>query len=53
MTGQAARLVITAVEGALPAHTDGEILCIDGQKLEISLLPRQIDMIGLPPGQAL
>ncbi|MCP4514418.1 MAG: diacylglycerol kinase family lipid kinase, partial [Delftia sp.] len=52
-TGQAANITITAVEGALPAHTDGEILCIDGQKLEIELLPRQLDVIGLPPGQAI
>jgi diacylglycerol kinase (ATP) len=50
--GQAANITITAVEGALPAQTDGEILCIDGQKLEISLLPRQIDVLGLSPGEA-
>jgi YegS/Rv2252/BmrU family lipid kinase len=49
---QAANVTITAVEGALPAHADGEIISVDGQKLEISLLPRQIDMIGLPPGEA-
>ncbi len=44
-TGQAAQISITAVEGALPAQTDGEILCIDGQHLEIELLPRQIEVI--------
>ncbi|MFB0537561.1 MAG: diacylglycerol kinase family protein [Anaerolineae bacterium] len=48
--GQAARIWITAVEGSLPAQTDGEILCIDGQHLEIELLPRQIEVVCLPPG---
>jgi len=44
-TGQAARISITAVKGVLPAQTDGEILCIDGQRLEIELLPRQMEVI--------
>jgi diacylglycerol kinase (ATP) len=43
--GQAARISITAVEGTLPAQTDGEILCVDGQKLEIELLPRHLEVI--------
>ena len=34
-----------ALEGKLPAQTDGEILCIDGQHLEIEMLPRQIEIV--------
>jgi diacylglycerol kinase (ATP) len=49
-TGQAARISITAVEGSLPAHADGEILCVDGDRLEIELLPRQIEVICQHPG---
>jgi diacylglycerol kinase (ATP) len=49
-TGQAARVSITAVEGSLPAHADGEILCVDGDRLEIELLPRQIEVICQRPG---
>jgi YegS/Rv2252/BmrU family lipid kinase len=49
-TGQAAHISIAAVDGSLPAHTDGEILCIDGQHLEIELLARQIEVVCLPPG---
>jgi YegS/Rv2252/BmrU family lipid kinase len=49
-TGQAARISITAVDGSLPAHTDGEILCVDGDHLEIELLPRQIEVVCRPPG---
>ena len=48
-TGQAAHVSITAVKGVLPAQTDGEILCIDGQHLEIELLPRQIEVLYQPP----
>lgn len=48
-TGRARRVVVTAVEGVLPAHADGETLCTDGQRLELELLPRQIQVIYQPP----
>jgi diacylglycerol kinase family enzyme len=48
--GKAARISITAVEGVLPAQTDGEILCIDGRWLEIELLPRQLAIVSAAPG---
>ena len=47
-TERAQRVVVTAVEGVLPAHADGETLCTDGQRLEIELLPRQIEVIHQP-----
>lgn len=49
-TGQAAHISITAIQGSLPAQTDGEILCIDGQRLVIELLPRQLEIVCLPSG---
>ncbi len=51
-TGQARRVVVTAIEGVLPAHADGETLCTDGQRLELELLPRQIEIIYQPPEAA-
>jgi YegS/Rv2252/BmrU family lipid kinase len=51
-TGQARRVVVTAVEGMLPAHADGETLCTEGQRLEAELLPRQIEVICQPPEAA-
>lgn len=48
-TGRASRVVVTAVEGVLPAHADGETLCTDGKRLEIELLPRQIEIICREP----
>jgi diacylglycerol kinase (ATP) len=44
-TERARRVVITAIKGGLPAHADGETLCVDGQRLEIELLPGQIEVI--------
>jgi len=51
-TGQARRVIVTAVEGVLPAHADGETLCTEGRRLELELLPRQIEVICQPPGAA-
>lgn len=39
------QIMIEAVEGVLPAQTDGEILCIDGTKLSIELLPQCLEII--------
>ncbi|MCP4428418.1 MAG: diacylglycerol kinase family lipid kinase [Chloroflexi bacterium] len=43
--GQTDRLTVTAVSGVLPAHADGETLCVDGVKLTIELLPQILDVI--------
>jgi diacylglycerol kinase family enzyme len=43
--GQTQKIVVSAVKGTLPAHADGETLCVDGQRLELELLPRQIEVI--------
>jgi diacylglycerol kinase (ATP) len=42
---RASRVTITAVEGSLPAQSDGEIICVDGSKLEIEMFPKQIEVI--------
>ncbi len=51
-TGQAQRVVVTALEGVLPAHADGETLCVEGQQLTVELLPRQIEFIYEPQEDA-
>lgn len=48
-TGRTSHIVVTAVEGVLPAHADGETLCTEGQRLAVELLPRQIEVICQPP----
>ncbi len=44
-TLRAARVAITAVSGALPAQSDGEIICVDGARLDIEMLPRQVEIV--------
>jgi diacylglycerol kinase (ATP) len=44
-TGQAARIKIVALDGPLPAQTDGEIISTEGRDLLVELLPRQIKVI--------
>jgi YegS/Rv2252/BmrU family lipid kinase len=50
-TGQAQKVIVTALEGVLPAHADGETLCIDGKRLALELLPRQIEVITARSGR--
>lgn len=48
-TGQGKEIRIEAIDGSLPAQTDGEILCIDGKSIEVILHPLQIDVITSQP----
>jgi diacylglycerol kinase (ATP) len=48
---KARRVTVTVVEGVLPVHADGETVCTAGQRLELELLPSQIEMI-CPPSEA-
>lgn len=45
-TGRAAAIKVTALQGSLPAHCDGETLCTAGQELTISILPKALQIIG-------
>lgn len=44
-TGQTRHITITALQGSLPAHADGETLCEQGDQLTLEILPRLIDII--------
>jgi diacylglycerol kinase (ATP) len=44
-TLRAARVAITALSGALPAQSDGEIICVDGVRLDIELLPARLEVV--------
>ena len=43
-TDQTSAIRVTAIEGTLPAHADGETLCYEGDQLNIQLLPAQIEI---------
>jgi diacylglycerol kinase (ATP) len=42
---RADRVSVTALQGSLPAHADGETLCFAGQRLELSVMPRMLEVI--------
>lgn len=44
-TGRAHKISIIAQDGPLPAQTDGEIISVDGTRLDIEVIPRQLDII--------
>lgn len=40
------RIVVTALDGTLPVHGDGETICVAGDRLALEILPRKIEMVG-------
>lgn len=42
---RARRIVVTAEQGVIPAHIDGETVCTEGQQLTLELLPSQLEVI--------
>jgi YegS/Rv2252/BmrU family lipid kinase len=46
---QARKVKVTAVQGTLPVHCDGETVCFEGKELTIELLPAQIEFITQKP----
>lgn len=49
---RAPRIVVTALEGGLPAHADGETLCVEGQQLVLELLPGRLEVLCPAAGAA-
>lgn len=45
-TGRAAHFQLTAIEGGMAAHCDGETVCYDGKELEVSCVPGALRLIG-------
>ena len=48
-TMRARKVSVVAVDGELPAHADGETLCVAGQRLDFELFPRQLEVLCWPP----
>jgi len=45
-TGRGAKFNLTALEGGMAAHCDGETICYDGKELEITCFPGALRLIG-------
>ena len=50
-TGRAAHVQITASDGPLPAHMDGEIFCTEGQSVTVELLSSHLRVICMPSSE--
>ena len=44
-TGSAATIQVTALSGSIPAHADGETLCVAGKELKIELIRQPIRIL--------
>ena len=44
-TGRAEHVTVTAVEGVLPAHADGETISTESRELTMRILPRQLAVV--------
>jgi diacylglycerol kinase (ATP) len=38
-------VIVTAVEGVLPAHADGETLCTEGLRMELEILSNGLEIL--------
>ena len=49
---QAKHIRVSALDGALPAHADGETLCVEGKRIEIELIPQALEVVVPRPQMA-
>lgn len=49
-TARTTQVTISAIEGSLPAHADGETLCTAGQRLVLEVHPSLIEVVVPPKG---
>jgi diacylglycerol kinase family enzyme len=45
ITLRSQKVVVSAIEGVLPAHADGETLCVDAKELAVELVPAALMFI--------
>ncbi len=50
---KAKKVKVSALEGSLPAHADGETLCVEGTHVEIELLPQALEVVVPGPEKSL
>jgi diacylglycerol kinase (ATP) len=44
-TGRAVKIHVTAIQGTLPAHADGETICTEGKELTIEIIKQPLEII--------
>ncbi len=48
-TGRTQQITVTALEGVLPAHADGETVSVTSQELTMRIMPRQLAILAAAP----
>jgi diacylglycerol kinase (ATP) len=46
------RVVVSTLNGSLPAHADGETMAVKGQRLELEVIPGAINLVAMPQGES-
>ncbi len=49
-TGRTTHITVTALEGVLPAHADGETISTEATRLAVEIIPRPLDILTMPAG---
>jgi diacylglycerol kinase (ATP) len=44
-TDRTAHIDVTALQGVLPAHADGETLCVEAKQLSLQILPKEMEIL--------
>ena len=47
---RSSHIKVTALDGTIPAHTDGETLCTKEKEILVEITPYQLDLIYAKPG---
>jgi diacylglycerol kinase family enzyme len=43
------KITARAVKGTLPVHADGETICVEGEEINVEIVPQCIDLFTTPP----
>ncbi|NOY98653.1 MAG: diacylglycerol kinase family lipid kinase [Chloroflexi bacterium] len=43
---RARKVIVNALKGSMPVQIDGEIICAEGKKLSVEILPGQLEIVG-------
>lgn len=44
-TARASKVSVTALDGSLPAHADGETICVAGKELQVEMIKQPIEIV--------
>jgi len=39
------KIIVTAINGSIPSHADGETVCVEGSSIEIQIIPGAVELV--------